>query len=178
MRNKTMIAALSTLAAVALACGSGAEVSPGGGNPDAAAGKQAAAPKAVKVGQKLNVNTDGLAATYTFSKVEQKTADQYGMKPDEGVYLVGYLRVDLTKGETFACSCELSLVQKDGKVREPAYASFKGKPEFESADLKAGQHADGWVAFEVPKGAVKGSKVQLKVAALFSDSEYGYWSVA
>lgn len=178
MRNKAMTFAVSVLAVAAIACGSAGEVSPGGGKPEAVKDAKAAAPLAVKVGQQLKVNTSGLGATYTLSKMEQKTTDEWDMKPDEGVYLIGFLRVDVSKGETFACACELSLVQKDGKVREQGYASFKGKPAFESAELKAGQHADGWVVFELPKKAIKGSKIQLKISALFADSEYGYWTVA
>jgi hypothetical protein len=180
MRNKMMIGALSALAAFALACGAGAEVTSG----DTEAGevgvteKKAAAPKAVKAGQKLVVTTSALAATYTLSKVEQRTSDQYDMEPQNGVFVLAFLRVDVSKGEMFACSCELSLVQADGKVRESAYASFRSRPEFESAELKAGQHADGWVMWDMPKSEVKGAKVQLKVASLLSDSEYGYWSLA
>lgn len=46
-----------------------------------------------------------------------------------------------------------------------------------STQLKAGQNSDGWVVWDMPKAQVKGAKVQLKVASLFSESEYGYWTL-
>lgn len=181
MRNKMLIGAVSALAAISLACGSGAEVTSGGqadaGEAGVAGEKKAAAPLAVKAGQKIQVNTDALAATYTLSKVEQRSTGEFGTKAENGTYVLAFLRVDVSKGEMFACSCELSLVQADGKVRESTYASFQGKPEFTSTELKAGQNSDGWVVWDMPKAQVKGAKVQLKVASLFSESEYGYWTL-
>ena len=178
MRNKKMIAGLAALAAMALACGSAGEVSSSPeGNAAEAAVDKGTKPIAVQIGKPLTVNSAGLGAKYTLSKPEIRTSGEFGSKPSNGAYLVAFLRVDVTKGETFACSCELSLVQKDGKVREQAFASFDDRPMFESAELKSGQHADGWVAWDLPKKEINGSKVQLKVAALFAESEYGYWTV-
>lgn len=180
VRIKPLVAGLSVLAALALACGSGTEVTPGAGEPEPESGVAAEAsrqPVAVPVGKPIDVATDVLTATYTLSKAEVRSKDQFGLEAQNGAYLLAFLRVDVAKGETFACACELSLVQKDGKVREQTYASFKGKPAFESAELKAGQHADGWVMWDVPKSAVNSSQVQLKIAQLFEDSAYGYWTV-
>jgi hypothetical protein len=179
MRIKMTIAGLSLLAAIALACGSSPSVSEvESGATEAPAGEaKPAQPKAVQVGQKLSVKTDTLTATYTLSKAKVHTRGEYGSTPENGAWLVAFLRVDVARGETFACSCELSLVQKDGKVREQTYASISGKPEFESAELKAGQYADGWVMFDLPQSQVNSSKVQLKIASLFADSAYGYWTI-
>lgn len=175
--NKKLIGGLAVFAALAVACGSGPEVA-GGGSPDSnVAADKTRKPIAVKMGQKLTVNDSVLGATYTLSKAQVETRNDFGSTAEHGAYLVAFLRVDVTKGETFACACELSLVQDDGKVREQAYASFDGKPEFESADLKAGQNTDGWVAWDLPADEINGSKVQLKISSLFSDSEYGYWTV-
>jgi hypothetical protein len=177
MSSRKLLLGLAALSALALACGSAGEVTAGGGNGAAAAEAKDAAPIAVKIGQKLTVDSGGLHATYTLSKPEIRAEGEFGSEPENGAYLVAFLRVDVAKGETFACSCELSLVQKDGKVREQTYASFDDRPEFESADLKAGQHSDGWVVWDLPKKSINGSKVQLKISSLFADSEYGYWTV-
>ena len=70
-----------------------------------------------------------------------------------------------------------SLVQKDGKVHEFGLGGLNNRPDFNATQVKAGQHADGCVAFDLPKAAIAGSKVQLKVPSLFGDSAYGYWTV-
>jgi len=176
--RRTHLAAVAALAALAVACGSSPSIDEAGdaaGEP--ADATTAAEPIAVQVGQKLSVKTPALVATYALSKAQVVTSGEYGSKPENGAWLVAYLRVDVAKGETFACACELSLVQKDGKVRDQAYADIAGKEEFTSTDLKKGQHTDGWVVFDLPKGQINGSKVQLKIASLFTDSEYGYWTV-
>lgn len=175
MRNKLLIGILAASAALALACGSGTDVSAGDGSTEKVADAKKRTPVAVAVGQPINVTADSLTAKYTLSKSEIRTEDKYGDSPEGGVYLLAFLRVDVTKGETFACACELSLVQKDGRVREQSYGSFSNRPEFESADLKAGQNTDGWVMWTVPKKEIKTAQVQLKVSSLFEDSAYGYW---
>ncbi len=180
MNKKISAAGFAALVALAVACSSTpkvSEVEGGAGEPGVEATVAAAKPLAVQVGQKLEVKTGGLTATYTLSKAQVHTKGEFGSKPENGAWLVAFLKVEVAKGETFACSCELSMVQADGKVREQTYASIPGRPEFESADLKAGQYADGWVMFDLPKAQVNGSKVQLKVASLFTDSAYGYWTV-
>ncbi|PRY24045.1 hypothetical protein [Pseudosporangium ferrugineum] len=177
MRSKTFTVGLAVLAVVALACGASPSLTEGGGAAGAAGKGTNVGPVAVKMGQKLTVDTGSLSATYTLSKAQVETRSEFGSEAENGAYLLAFLRVDVTKGETFACSCELSLVQKNGKVREPSFAGFDGKPEFESADLKAGQNTDGWVSWDLPPDEISGSKVQLKISSLFSDSEYGYWTV-
>lgn len=176
---------IALLAALMLAgCGSGTTVTPQVGAdsaaPEAEIGVQeespTPAPVAAQLGQKLTVSSDTLGATYTLSKAETKTVDESGTKPENGVFLLVFLRVDVTKGSMFACSCELSFVEADGRVREESYSSFAKRPKLLGTDLKAGQNTDGWVVFDVKNGSVKGGRVQLKVASLF-DAEYGYWQL-
>nr|WP_221374441.1 DUF4352 domain-containing protein [Actinoplanes polyasparticus] len=177
MRNKLTIAGLSLLAAIALACGSGPSVDEAGGTADAAGAKKPAEPKTVQLGQKLAVNSAGVKATYAVSKAEIRTKDQYGITPQNGAWLLVFLRVDVSEGEAFTCACDLQLVQKDGKVHEWGTGGLQNRPDFNATQVKTGQHADGYVVFDVPKAAIAGSKVQLKVPNLFGDSAYGYWAV-
>ncbi|WP_250029872.1 DUF4352 domain-containing protein [Paractinoplanes maris] len=177
MRNKLLIATLAVSAAIALACGSAPEVTDAGGAADAAPAKKPSGPKTVQMGQKLAVNAAGLKGTWTVSKAEIRTKDKYGYAPQNGAWLLVFLRVDVSEGEAFTCPCDISLVQKDGKVNEWGTGGLQGRPDFNATQVAAGQHSDGWVVFDVPKSAIAGSKVQLKIMNLFGNDAYGYWTV-
>jgi hypothetical protein len=183
MRNKLTITGISILAALTLACGAGESAVSGDGI-GAPAGADNAEPDAAdkqiltkKVGETLTVSNDATAVEYTLNKVEEKTSDQFGTKPEKGVYLLAYLTVKVTKGSAFVCSAELSFVSSDGKVSNESFGTFKNRPGFESAEVAAGQKTDGWVVFEVPKAEAKKGKIQLQVTNLLSDNEYGYWTL-
>lgn len=186
--RKTTVAALATVLIAVTACGSDPKITGGGPaigasegavvpEPGADPTPTVAAPVAAKLGEKLTVSSETLGATYLLSKQETKAADEFDQKPENGMFLLVFLRVDVIKGEMFACSCELSFVEADGRVREEVFASFKSRPKLVGTDLKAGQNTDGWVVFDVKKDAVKGGRVQLKVASLLSESQFGYWQV-
>ena len=161
--NRTLTAGIVGLAVVAAACGSGSSVTDTAGA-GTKGGKHV--PVAVKVGQQIKVDSESLAATYTLSDAQTRATSQYGGQAENGIYLLAHLRIDVAKGETYACACELSLVQADGKVRDSTFASFSGKEDFQPVQLKGGQHQDGWVTWDLPKAALKGAKVQLKVQEL------------
>lgn len=121
--------------------------------------------------------TNGLEIDYTVSKVEQKTVDKWGQKPDKGVYLLAFLKVEVNSGEDFICSCSISFIGPNGKVFEETFAEFKGHDEFKSVDVAAGQRADGWIVWDVPRSALKGGKIQLSLDNWASDNAYGYWTL-
>lgn len=175
--RKTTAALLVTAAFVALGCGSATEISSGSGQPAAAPATTAAAPKAVKIGDALNVKTDALEVTWTVTKVEKRDADQYDSTPQNGQFLLVHLKTEVTKGETYSCGCDLSVVDADGKVFQTGFGSFTGRPDYQVANLTAGQNTDGWVVFDVSKDAAESGKLQLKVQQLFADSAYGYWTL-
>lgn len=180
-RNKAAIIGLAALAAVTIACGAGESTVSGSdteADPPAAAESNTGTQQLTKkVGETLTVSNDSTAVNYTLAKVEQKASDSLGLKPNRGVYLLVQLNVQVTKGDAFVCSCELSFVAKDGTVSEETFASFDGRPTFQSADVAAGQKTSGWIIFDVPKAAVKGGKIQLKVTNLLADNEYAYWAL-
>ncbi|MEV0396738.1 DUF4352 domain-containing protein [Polymorphospora rubra] len=189
MKNKLTLAGVAVLAVFALACGAGgidSNVSGSSGdggapaganteaNPDTAATSEAPKTLEQKVGDTIEVSNDSLAARYTVTKTQQKSGTQFN-KPDHGVYLLAYLEVNVDKGNTYVCSCELAFIGPDGTVYESTFTILDGVTLFESADVAAGQKKAGWVPFDVPKNAIKGGKVQLQVRNFLGDDQYGYW---
>ncbi|MFB6392707.1 DUF4352 domain-containing protein [Polymorphospora lycopeni] len=188
MKNKLTLAGVAALAVFMLACsadGIDSDVSGSSGEGGAPAGAVASgepnpdtseAPKTLeqKVGDTIEVSNDSQAIKYTVTKTQQKSGTQF-IKPDYGVYLLAYLEVNVTKGNTYVCSCELSFIGPDGTVYESTFTVLDGVQLFESADVAAGQKKAGWVPFDVPKNAVKGGKIQLKVTNFLSEDQYAYW---
>jgi hypothetical protein len=175
--NKLILAGLSVLAAVALACGGGSEVSDGGGAPAGASDTTSQAPVlAKKVGETITVTSDTTGINYTITKTQQKTGGEFN-KASNGIYLLGYLEVRVTKGNTFVCGCETSFVGPDGTVYEYTWALLDGYKELTGADVAAGQKVAGWVSFDVPRAALKGGKIQLKVTNFFTEDKYAYWTM-
>ncbi len=177
-RNKTIIAGLTAFAALAVACGSSPDVDTGSGQPGNAAKAEQAdhKPETVAMGAPIRVSADGITATYTVSKPKIKKSSSF-MKPQNGAWLLVFYRVDVTKGEASTCPCDISLVEKSGKVHEWGVGSIDGYPDFTAGSVRAGQHSDGWVVFDLPESAIDGAKVQLKVLSLFGENAYGYWQV-
>lgn len=164
----------------ALACGSATSISKGGAVSTAQPTTTATTTSAqsVRVGTALTVETDGLTVVYTVERAEQKTgADGYSRTPDNGAWLLVKASARVTKGSTFVCACDLSLIGHDGRVYEQTVASFKGHPDFASATVSAGQHTDGWLTFDVSAKTLVTARIQLKVTALLGDDAYGYWNL-
>lgn len=180
-RNKMVIAGLSALAVLALACGGGeSNVSSGdsaGGAPAGAEGSKPAAPVLEKkIGQTITVTSDAAGIDYTITKTKQEAGGEFN-RAQRGVYLLGYLEVKVTKGNAFVCGCETSFIAADGTVYEYTVSLVAGYKELTGADVAAGQKVAGWVSFDVPKAALKGGKIQLKVTNLFTEDKYAYWTL-
>jgi len=139
--------------------------------------EQPATPTEVAVGETLTITGTGFEGHYTIIKVEQVDRDEFGLRPEHGTYLLAHMKVEIVEGSTFVCSCETAFVQAGGRVHEETFASIKGKPMFESAELAAGQNTDGWIVFDVPKDTVDGGKIQLTLQNFWTDNEYGYWTL-
>jgi hypothetical protein len=176
--SKMMIAGLSVLAALALACGAGeAEVSDGGGAPAGAGDTAEKAPVLEKkVGETVAVSSSSAGIEYTITKTQQKQGGEFN-KAKNGTYLLGYLEIKVTKGNAYVCGCETSFIGPDGTVYEYTWALIDGYDELTAADVAAGQKVAGWVSFDVPKKALKGGKIQLKVTNFFSEDKYAYWAL-
>ncbi len=182
MRSKALIAALSVAAVIAIGCGAAdPEVETGSGAQPGNAAKAESAdrkPVTAVMGEPIKVSANEMTASYTVSKPKIKKSGQYGIEPQNGAWLLVFYRVDVAKGEALTCACDLSLVDKTGKVHEWSTGGVdKQYPDFSATSVKAGQHADGWVVFDLPQSAINGAKVQLKVMSLFGDNAYGYWTV-
>lgn len=128
----------------------------------------------VKMGQPLIDKRDGFQATYVLSKPEQKTTDEFQLKPKRGVFFVVYMQASVSEGSDYICSCNLQFVGPDGTVYEENFSTFAGKPGINANDVGKGQKISGWTSFDVPKNAVKGGKIQLK-PNMFEGDRVGYW---
>lgn len=171
--RKTTASLLAAVALAALGCSAPDVTTDGAAAP--APDVTTAAPKTVKVGEALSVDTGPITATWTVTKTEVRDGDQYDSAPQNGKYLLVHLAVAVSKGETYSCGCDLSVVDAGGKVFPTGYGSFAGRPDYQVSNLAAGQKTDGWVIFDVSKEAAESGKIQLKVQQLFADSAYGYW---
>lgn len=126
------------------------------------------------MGQPLTQSGD-TEATWTVAKPEQKKLAQYDQKPAKGTFLLVYVKVDVKTGTQYVCGCSFQFVDAKGKVYEADYNSFKGREDLGGHEVAAGQHADGWVAFDVPKAALKGGKIKLALNEY--TGAYGYWTL-
>lgn len=185
MRRMTVIGIVAA-AAIAVGCGAGTEPSVEqdtgvtAGTAAAENDPPPAKPKTpAKVGGVLNVKASGVNASWTLSKVEQKAADQYGGKPDNGgQWVLVQVKVQVKDGrEAYVCSCDLSIISKSKRVYEPTYASFKSRPDLTVTTVAPGQNTDGWVIFGVAKADLPGAQLQLKQSSLFDDTAFGYWTL-
>ena len=142
-------------------------------------GEQPAGPVSVAVGQTIVVRNsllgDTTAVEYTVRKTKQVRGSEFA-EPENGAYLAVDLETKVTKGSEFACGCDISVVGADGTVYEQAaYVGDDAKPNFEGADLKAGQRKAGWVVFDVPSVVAKNGKIQVK--NFWDDAPHGFWTL-
>lgn len=144
--------------------------------PSASATSEAPKDNVVKIGNPLVDKRDGFQATYVLSKPEQKTTDEYGLKPKLGVFLLVYMQASVQEGSDYICSCNLQFVGSDGTVYEEEFNTFAGKDSITANDVGKGQKIAGWTSFDVPKKAIKGGKIQLK-PNMFDGDRVGYWAL-
>jgi hypothetical protein len=144
--------------------------------PSTSATSEAPKSDTVKIGKSLVDKRDGFQATYVLSKPEQKTTDEFGLKPKRGVFLLVYMQASVQEGSDYICSCNLQFVGPDGTVYEEEFNSFAGKDSITANDVGKGQKIAGWTSFDVPKAALKGGKIQLK-PNMFDGDRVGYWAL-
>ncbi len=180
---------------VALLCGGGA-LALAGGDDDPAPTKSPAAvatipqmppvettdlpavddgPLVVKIGQTITAESYDSKSSWTVTKVEQKTVAQYDQKPERGVFVLAHVKVTVTEGTEYVCGCSLQFVAANGKVYDNDYNSFKGREDMPASEVGKGQNTDGWVAFDVPKSAIKGGRIQWKSSML--DDKPAFWAL-
>lgn len=175
---KRTLTGLLALLLIAAGCGSGG-INGSDTGTAATTGAHGAppAPTTVKVGGKLTVDADGITAVWTVTATETRKTDQFGLTPQNGTFLLAHVQVDVREGQTFVCSCDLSVITTSGKVIDQGFASFKNRPDLNSTDVQAGQNVDGWVFFDLSAAQLKGARLQLRQQSLFSDADLGYWKL-
>jgi hypothetical protein len=132
------------------------------------------------VGGTLAVTGPKIDIEYTIIATERVNVDDSGRRPTNGVFLLAHAAVRAKKGSVFACGCDFTFVDAGGKVYQQDPRDIAGKPHFESPDLVAGQHTDGWIVFDVPDHALTGGRVEVRPGVHFgykADSLYGYWQL-
>lgn len=127
-----------------------------------------------KVGETLTVTGDA-TEKWTLVKTEQHARDEWGDKAGKGIYLALQMKVTVTDGSAFICSCSMQFIGPDNTVYDPTYRSIKNHDELPSTDTGNGQKVAGWVVFDLPKSALKGGRIQLKPNVW--DDVYGYWAL-
>jgi hypothetical protein len=132
----------------------------------------------VAVGETLAVTTSKANIEYTVIATAQAKVDDWDRTPTNGIFLLVHLAVRAKKGEVFACGCDFTVVDADGRVYKQDARIMLGEPHFESPDLAAGQYTDGWIVFDVPESVLAGGRVEVRPGVHFGyrDGQLrGYW---
>jgi hypothetical protein len=132
----------------------------------------------VAVGETLAVTASKINVEYTVIETAHTNVDDFDRAPENGVFLLVHVAVRAKKGKVYACGCDFTLVDAGGKVYTWSLGDFAGKPSFSSPDLVAGQHADGWIVFDVSRSALTGGRVEVRPSVHFGykhDHLYGSW---
>lgn len=179
MTRKPTLAILAATAALlgGLACGAGDSISGGTGDPAATTQAAAKQPTTVKITQPITVTGDGRTARWTVKSVARDPRDTIQSAGTGRVFVSVHVDVTVTAGETFISSSDLSLITGTGEVVSQTIAIFDDRKELNAADVRAGQHVDGWVFFEAPTAQLAKAKIQLKQMSLFGDDPVGYWTL-
>jgi hypothetical protein len=181
---RTTLTAILTAAALAACTVDGPRITATDtASPGAAVGKAAAdavkgqAPTAAKVGGTITVANGDTTAAWTLNEVRKDKRDEWHAAVN-GLFISGRITVKATSGDTFASTTDITLVTADGQVVDQDYsASFANRHATITANLSEGQHATGWVFFDVTPAQAKGARLQLKQLALFGDDPVGYWAL-
>ena len=182
--RKIVITGLAVLAAFGIACGSGdtdSSVKGGEGQQiDSAAPEKTTT--TAKVGQTITLTNKLLdektAIEVTVAKPKQYTKEpgEFGSKPDKGVFLVLDVTVVCKEGTYSANPFNFKFVAKDGTASEIAI-TVAFKPQLDATDLSAGQKVTGKIAFDIPKSAITGGRVQIDGVGLDYDKPAAYWAL-
>lgn len=134
-----------------------------------------AGPAVVQLGQALTFKSYSSEVVYILNPGPKLTKTKYGTGPDKGSYYALSAAIEVKKGSTYACGCDVALVAKDGTVYEPS-AGFGFDGVLEAVTLNAGQKAAGVIVWDLPAAAVAGARIELR-ANVFADAGQGYWQL-
>jgi hypothetical protein len=188
MRTKFVLAGLSILAALGIACGSstdGTDSSVGGGPQTGAVNSDDApgGPVTAAIGQTITLTntllntTDKVEITLTDPRQASNDPGSSGFnKPSNGVYLVVMATIVCTEGTYIASPFDFTFVAADGTVHDPTF-TLGFEPHLDSITLNAGQRTAGNVVFDVPKAAITGAKIQVGGIGLDALEAAAYWAL-
>ena len=183
--RKIAIIGLSALATFTLACSaSGKDTSTSVGGDGQAA--QSAAPEktttTATVGQTVTLARDSLGDKTTVEVTVANAAQfakepgDYGRKPEHGVFLVLDVTVVCKDGTYSANPFNFKFVAKDGTVSDGAF-TIGFKPALGATDLSTGQKVSGKIAFDVPKAALAGGRIQIDGIGFDYNKPAAYWAL-
>ncbi len=183
--RKIAILGLAAVAALAIACGTGSQTGSsvsGGKGQTVDSAPPTRSTTTAKVGQTVTLTND-LAGDKTTVNVTVASPKQYskepgdfGSTPEHGLYLVLDVTVVCKQGTYSANPFNFKFVAKDGTVSEGAMTvSFT--PALNATDLSAGQKVAGKIAYDIPKTALSGGRVQIDGIGLDYDQPAAFWAL-
>ena len=182
--RKPLLLGLAALAALTIACSTGDTSSSvtGGDAQDVATAESGAKTTAkAKLGQTVTLTNDSLGdktvvdVTVANAKQYAKEPGDFGSEPENGTFLVLDVTAVCKGGSYHVNPFNFKFVAKDGTVTEGAFVSFK--PDLRATDLSKGQKAAGKIAFDVPKAAIKGGKIQIDGVGFDFDKPAAFWTL-
>jgi hypothetical protein len=104
------------------------------------------------VGEKVPIQTSSGESLGTVAVIKSKKYSTLDYQtPDKGnIYLGVYVRYDATSGFNYN---PFDWVAHDAAGAQFEYEGVNLSPELGSGTLAAGRHKEGWISFQVPKGA-------------------------
>lgn len=121
-------------------------------------------PQTVTLGETLDYRTGTISANYVLSPGPALSVTPSGSRPSRGLFLALSATVSVSSGEVYLTDDNFILVTADAVQYEPD-VSFLFDGGLRGARAAAGQIARGLVVWDIPPGAEKGAKVQLRLGA-------------
>lgn len=180
MKRAILSTALIGLTGLSVACGVGGTSASSDDGSDTSTASEKASPTAsgpltVPVGKTMKVKTMDAEAKVTLTKAKSYDQDQtpdFPQSPKNGAFEVIMVKAVSVKGQFPVNPFYFKFVAAGGRSYEMTVATFD--PTLDAIDLNAGQSTSGNVAFDVPKSATKGSKIEISDAG---GQPYGYWKL-
>lgn len=129
----------------------------------------------VAFGETLRVTDNvGDEIHYTVTADKTYTKTKYGTKPDKGIFYGIKVTIEVVAGSTYVCACDYALIAVDGTAYEGQSVGITGG--LDALKVNKGQKAVGVVAFDIPDGAHRGGRVELRDGG-GSAGNQGFWKI-
>lgn len=130
-------------------------------------------PVSVPLGQTLVSESLGSEVHYTLTAGKPVTKTKFGSKAEKGQFFSVTATVKVVKGSAYVYGGDFALITTAGTPYEGS-ASLLVEGGIEGVQANAGQTVTGLVVFDIPVGAEKGAKVELR--ELFASNQ-AFWQL-